>query len=196
MQVGDQILDVNGSSFLDIGHQEAAKLLRSSKHLMLTVKDVGKLPHTRTTYDQTQWIVGQKPSQRPLVAKSAPPTPRSVWVQNTKHMEFPSLTVSYVTASSILWMEEQWLKSTASTQVWVLHVCSSEVQNFKYILDNFVLFHRIPSSAAEPALNWCTHPSCHKRHSMPSWTREAVISWMTWREQRCGTIWVNTAKDT
>ncbi|KAK2156209.1 hypothetical protein LSH36_219g03059 [Paralvinella palmiformis] len=52
----DQILDVNGRTFLDISHGDAVKALKSSKHLMITVKDVGKLPYTRTTYDHTQWI--------------------------------------------------------------------------------------------------------------------------------------------
>ena len=56
LQVGDQILDVNGRTFLDISHGDAVKALKSSKHLMITVKDVGKLPYTRTTYDHTQWI--------------------------------------------------------------------------------------------------------------------------------------------
>ncbi|ELT89862.1 hypothetical protein CAPTEDRAFT_82749, partial [Capitella teleta] len=75
LKVGDQIMDINGNSFLDIGHQDAAKLLRSSKHLMMTVKDVGKLPHTRTTYDQTQWIVEQRSASRNHSTKSAPATP-------------------------------------------------------------------------------------------------------------------------
>ena len=56
LQVGDQILDVNGRTFLDISHGDAVKVLKSSKHLMITVKDVGKLPYARTTYDHTQWL--------------------------------------------------------------------------------------------------------------------------------------------
>ncbi|XP_074655766.1 whirlin-like [Tubulanus polymorphus] len=56
LKVGDQILDVNGRSFLDISHSEAVQVLKSSKHMMLTIKDVGRLPYARTTYDQTQWI--------------------------------------------------------------------------------------------------------------------------------------------
>ncbi|XP_077045464.1 whirlin isoform X2 [Agelaius phoeniceus] len=55
-KVGDQILEVNGRSFLSIPHDEAVKLLKSSRHLMMTVKDIGRLPHARTTVDETRWI--------------------------------------------------------------------------------------------------------------------------------------------
>lgn len=59
-QVGDQILEVNGRSFLNILHDEAVRLLRSSQHLILTVKDVGRLPHARTTVDETKWIASSR----------------------------------------------------------------------------------------------------------------------------------------
>lgn len=59
-QVGDQILEVNGRSFLNILHDEAVRLLKSSQHLILTVKDVGRLPHARTTVDQTEWIASSR----------------------------------------------------------------------------------------------------------------------------------------
>ena len=45
LQVGDQILDVNGVSFLDISHTAAVQTLKSSKRLVLTIKDVGKIPY-------------------------------------------------------------------------------------------------------------------------------------------------------
>ncbi|XP_042534698.1 whirlin isoform X2 [Dipodomys spectabilis] len=60
LKVGDQILEVNGQSFLSILHDEAVKLLKSSRHLILTVKDVGKLPHARTTVDETKWIASSR----------------------------------------------------------------------------------------------------------------------------------------
>ena len=60
MQVGDQILDVNNRSFLDIEHQEAVNILKSSKLMMMTVKDVGKLPYAKTTIDRTQWVMGDE----------------------------------------------------------------------------------------------------------------------------------------
>ncbi|XP_025744496.2 whirlin isoform X5 [Callorhinus ursinus] len=60
LKVGDQILEVNGRSFLNILHDEAVKLLKSSRHLILTVKDVGRLPHARTTVDETKWIASSR----------------------------------------------------------------------------------------------------------------------------------------
>ncbi|XP_036915022.1 whirlin isoform X2 [Sturnira hondurensis] len=60
LKVGDQILEVNGRSFLNILHDEAVKLLKSSQHLILTVKDIGRLPHARTTVDETKWIASSR----------------------------------------------------------------------------------------------------------------------------------------
>ncbi|XP_071802297.1 whirlin-like isoform X1 [Asterias amurensis] len=65
LKVGDQILDVNGENFLDINHQEAVNILKSSKLMMMTIKDVGKLPYARTTIDRTQWITGDGVSDLP-----------------------------------------------------------------------------------------------------------------------------------
>ncbi|XP_059266948.1 whirlin isoform X1 [Mustela nigripes] len=59
-KVGDQILEVNGRNFLNILHDEAVRLLKSSQHLILTVKDVGRLPHARTTVDETKWIASSR----------------------------------------------------------------------------------------------------------------------------------------
>ncbi|XP_012496657.1 PREDICTED: whirlin isoform X1 [Propithecus coquereli] len=60
LKVGDQILEVNGHSFLNILHDEAVQLLKSFRHLILTVKDVGRLPHARTTVDETKWIASSR----------------------------------------------------------------------------------------------------------------------------------------
>ncbi|XP_054613967.1 whirlin isoform X3 [Dunckerocampus dactyliophorus] len=59
-QVGDQILEVNGRSFLNIPHDEAVRVLKSSQHLMMTVKDVGRLPHARTVIGETKWITSSQ----------------------------------------------------------------------------------------------------------------------------------------
>lgn len=59
-QVGDQILEVNGRSFLGIPHDEAVRVLKSSRHLMMTVKDVGRLPHARTVVGETKWIASSQ----------------------------------------------------------------------------------------------------------------------------------------
>ncbi|XP_038601357.1 whirlin isoform X2 [Tachyglossus aculeatus] len=60
LKVGDQILEVNGRSFLSIPHDDAVKLLKSSRHLIMTVKDIGRLPHAHTTVDETKWIASSR----------------------------------------------------------------------------------------------------------------------------------------
>ena len=55
-QVGDQILHVNKHSFLDITHMDAVRILKVTKHMVITVKDVGKLPFAKTTIDRTKWL--------------------------------------------------------------------------------------------------------------------------------------------
>jgi hypothetical protein len=60
IKVGDQILEVNGVSFLNIVHADAARALRAQPCMVIKVKDVGKLPHSRiTTYGQTHWHQSQ-----------------------------------------------------------------------------------------------------------------------------------------
>ncbi|XP_019613977.1 PREDICTED: LOW QUALITY PROTEIN: whirlin-like [Branchiostoma belcheri] len=63
LKVGDQILDVNSVNFLSISHDDAVRILKTSKHMMMTIKDVGRLPYARTTYDRTQWLMGDQLSQ-------------------------------------------------------------------------------------------------------------------------------------
>ena len=58
-------MDVNGRSFLSITHKEAIKMLKSTKNMIMTLKDVGRLPLARTTHDKTKWIKGpMQPGQR------------------------------------------------------------------------------------------------------------------------------------
>ncbi|KAK1788408.1 hypothetical protein P4O66_016840 [Electrophorus voltai] len=59
-QVGDQILEVNRRSFLSVPHDEAVRVLKASRHLMMTVKDVGRLPHARTVVGETKWIASSQ----------------------------------------------------------------------------------------------------------------------------------------
>ncbi|XP_078381387.1 uncharacterized protein LOC144664126 isoform X3 [Oculina patagonica] len=56
LKAGDQILDVNGQSFLNISHKKAVKVLKSTKSMILTLKDIGRLPFTRVTHDKTKWV--------------------------------------------------------------------------------------------------------------------------------------------
>ncbi|XP_056289317.1 whirlin isoform X2 [Pseudoliparis swirei] len=60
LKVGDQILEVNGCSFASVPHDEAVGVLKSSQHLMMTVKDVGRLPHARTVVGETKWIASSQ----------------------------------------------------------------------------------------------------------------------------------------
>ena len=47
---------MNGVSFLGIVHADAANALRAQSCMVMKIKDVGKLPHSRiTTYSQTKW---------------------------------------------------------------------------------------------------------------------------------------------
>ncbi|KAG7498733.1 whirlin isoform X1 [Solea senegalensis] len=60
LKVGDQILEVNGCSFLSVPHDDAVRVLKSSRHLMMTVKDVGRVPHARTVVGETKWIASSQ----------------------------------------------------------------------------------------------------------------------------------------
>ena len=43
-------------NFLGIVHSDAANALRAQPCMVIRIKDVGKLPHSRiTTYGQTKW---------------------------------------------------------------------------------------------------------------------------------------------
>ncbi|CAH1396238.1 unnamed protein product [Nezara viridula] len=49
--IGDQILEVNGQSFLEVTHDEAVSQLKSHKRMIIKVCDVGKIPHSCSTLD-------------------------------------------------------------------------------------------------------------------------------------------------
>nr|XP_053652627.1 uncharacterized protein LOC128702379 [Cherax quadricarinatus] len=55
LQVGDQILEVNGESFLAVTHDTAVNILKYSRRLRLALRRVGKVPHSCTTYDRRCW---------------------------------------------------------------------------------------------------------------------------------------------
>ncbi|XP_059162639.1 whirlin-like [Physella acuta] len=56
LKPGDQILDVNGRNFLTISHAEAVKHLKHGRHVIMTLRDVGKIPFAKTTIDETGWV--------------------------------------------------------------------------------------------------------------------------------------------
>ncbi|XP_034397248.1 whirlin-like [Cyclopterus lumpus] len=56
LKVGDQIMEVNSQSFRTISHDEAVQILKTGRHLLMKVRDVGRLPHARTVVDETKWI--------------------------------------------------------------------------------------------------------------------------------------------
>ncbi|XP_023140998.1 whirlin isoform X1 [Amphiprion ocellaris] len=73
LKVGDQILEVNGQSFVTISHDEAVNILKTGCHLLVKVRDVGRLPHARTMVDETKWI-----SSQVIAETSATANPNSV----------------------------------------------------------------------------------------------------------------------
>ncbi|XP_063891371.1 whirlin isoform X5 [Helicoverpa armigera] len=52
LMVGDQILEVNNQSFVDVTHDEAVAQLKYHKRMSLLVRDVGKVPHACTAYGE------------------------------------------------------------------------------------------------------------------------------------------------
>ncbi|NXJ12039.1 WHRN protein, partial [Odontophorus gujanensis] len=98
LKVGDQILEVNGRSFLSIPHDEAVKLLKSSRHLIMTVKDIGRLPHARTTVDETRWIASSQIGE--TLVSSTGPKPISCFLPQP--VFYRGLAGSQVTLSSMV----------------------------------------------------------------------------------------------
>ncbi|XP_026568370.1 whirlin [Pseudonaja textilis] len=100
LKVGDQILEVNGRSFLSISHDEAVNLLKSSRHLIMTVKDVGRLPHARATVDETKWITSSQMGETMINSAGASDDP--IGEMTTKPSFYKGLTGSQVTLSSLV----------------------------------------------------------------------------------------------
>ncbi|XP_037934479.1 protein lap4 [Teleopsis dalmanni] len=55
LMVGDEILEVNGQSFLDVTHDEAVSQLKYHKRMSLVIRDVGKVPHSCTSIEMEPW---------------------------------------------------------------------------------------------------------------------------------------------
>ncbi|KAM9811055.1 whirlin-like [Neosynchiropus ocellatus] len=71
LKVGDQILEVNGQSFVTISHDEAVHILKTGHCLKMKLMDVGRLPYARTVV--ADWTPGQtgtetsSPARQPMV---------------------------------------------------------------------------------------------------------------------------------
>ncbi|XP_048414713.2 whirlin isoform X2 [Stegostoma tigrinum] len=102
LKVGDQIIEVNGRSFLNIPHDEAVKILKSSRHLMMTIKDVGRLPHTRTVVDETKWITGSELSETAAFSASAGFAGEDVGKATKKPTFYKALAGSQVMLSNLV----------------------------------------------------------------------------------------------
>lgn len=76
LQIGDQIIEVNNTSFEEATHDEAVQILKTNKRMSLVIRDVGKVPHSCTTsrpvvvpssryQDHEPQSVLESPSNRP-----------------------------------------------------------------------------------------------------------------------------------
>ncbi|NWY05303.1 WHRN protein, partial [Nothoprocta ornata] len=101
LKVGDQILEVNGRSFLSIPHDEAVKMLKSSRHLIMTVKDIGRLPHARTTVDETRWIASSQIGETLVNSAGYHPRPKPILCL-LQPVFYRGLAGSQVTLSSMV----------------------------------------------------------------------------------------------
>lgn len=67
-QIGDQILEVNNRSFLEITHDEAVNLLKNHKRMTLLIRDIGKIPYSCSynNYPQSSssWHAGDTSASR------------------------------------------------------------------------------------------------------------------------------------
>ncbi|XP_041855507.1 whirlin-like [Melanotaenia boesemani] len=71
LQVGDLILEVNGQSFVTISHDEAVNILKTGRHLLMKVRDVGRLPHARTDVAETKWMCSPAVAETSAKANSS-----------------------------------------------------------------------------------------------------------------------------
>ncbi|KAG5673841.1 hypothetical protein PVAND_003853 [Polypedilum vanderplanki] len=69
LMIGDQILEVNNRSFLEITHDEAVNLLKCHKRMTILIRDIGKIPFAATpqaTRGDLSLIANEKGSINPL----------------------------------------------------------------------------------------------------------------------------------
>lgn len=95
-KVGDQIMEVNGKSFENLKHKEAVDFIKSQKHIMVTLKAVGRLPEAKHYHSQISWVYpdgsvvveGKETFTRSI---SAPASPVSSLELSHSSAQFPEL---------------------------------------------------------------------------------------------------------
>ncbi|XP_075903254.1 uncharacterized protein LOC142902243 isoform X2 [Nelusetta ayraudi] len=93
LKIGDQILEVNGQSFIVISHDEAVHILKTGRNLLMNVRDVGRLPHARKVVDEAKWICGQA-----IAETNATTNPSSVANHNVNVVISTSVSASTCTS--------------------------------------------------------------------------------------------------
>ncbi|XP_067940786.1 whirlin-like isoform X2 [Watersipora subatra] len=90
IRVGDQVLAVNDTQCVEITHRDAVKALKRSRHMMLTLKYVGKLPHAKI--DRTDLLTSRSRSHSVSDRRSRSQTRRnhsSVSVDSRRAHRYP-----------------------------------------------------------------------------------------------------------
>ncbi|XP_029673366.1 whirlin isoform X4 [Formica exsecta] len=80
LKVGDQIIEVNGQNFEEATHDEAVQILKTNKRMSLLIRDVGKVPHSCTTSQPIVIPTARYPEHDPLLESPGnhrPPSPTS-----------------------------------------------------------------------------------------------------------------------
>ncbi|KAL4623286.1 whirlin-like [Arapaima gigas] len=132
LKVGDQILEVNGRSFLNISHDDAVQVLKTSRHLMMLVKDVGRLPHARTVVDETRWIPSSQIAESSASNSVAGLTMDNGASASGKSIFYKGLAGSQVTLSSLATQPRALLEEQAR-----LLLTEAERQTLSYYLEEY-----------------------------------------------------------
>ncbi|XP_063433153.1 uncharacterized protein LOC134715137 isoform X2 [Mytilus trossulus] len=94
IQIGDQIINVNGIPFDNISHAHAVETLNSDTHLIITLRDVGRFPVYKEIYAEYTWTGTTAPEGtgsiyggEKLIERKLPDT----WIEPDGHKKRKSL---------------------------------------------------------------------------------------------------------
>ncbi|XP_076101606.1 uncharacterized protein LOC143071282 isoform X1 [Mytilus galloprovincialis] len=94
IQIGDQIINVNGIPFDNISHAHAVETLNSDTHLIITLRDVGRFPVYKEIYAEYTWTGTSAPEGtgsiyggEKLIERKLPDT----WIEPDGHKKRKSL---------------------------------------------------------------------------------------------------------